>query len=525
MAINFGGFLSGLASGYEDYQGRQDALKKIAFDEARMRRQDLEAEQEQANVLFNQAQEVAKLDALDEAETLQRLRLPTLDTAAKEQERLARRYRFEQNQQIINQLSSQPGLTKQYGDIRGLIRPSMVAGPDFTIPRPEMNVAQVEGLIGEAVKAAQAVPSVDKAATVERYRSALSGLAPQEYIDQRLPSVGKLLTTLPSKQAPTQLERPEEFFKKFPEMKAGIGGERTLDTGAIQKVEYVDGKPMVRYEKPVYADYISPEATQQKNALIQAQTNKLLSLLPYEIQRHKDSSLLAQWNAKLKSIEAAYAPGVWKAKIGKLSQNSSGASLELRKLALLMAAQRDAQRFGLAQQRFGFDQQQAISATRNRLQTQLNAARRDLGAAMTKGQGPSAKAARESVASIQAELNQIEEMSRQILGGNSQSIQAALNRYGSGEIGYISPEMLPEQFGQFGSGMDAQSLMPLLMSMMGGMGQQQPQQPVQGTPPIVFNVGGGGGYYPAPEQKGQPVLRGRPSDNPAVKEARAALGR
>lgn len=523
MAINFGGFLSGLASGYQDYQSRQDALKKIAFDEARMRRQDLEAEQEQANVLFNQAQEVAKLDALDEAQTLQRLRLPTLDIAAKEQERIARRQRFEQNQQIINQLSGQPGLTKQYGDIRGLIRPSMIAGPDFTMPRPEMNVDQVEGLISEAIKAAQSVPQADKAPTVERYRSALSGLAPQEYIDQRLPSVGKLLTTLPSKQAPTQLERPEEFFKKFPEMKAGIGGERTLDTGAIQKVEYVDGKPMVRYEKPVYADYVSPEATQLKNAAVQAQTYRLMSLLPGELTKQKDSSLLAQWNAKLKSIEAAYAPEVWKAKIGKLRQNSSGASLELRKLALLMAAQRDAQRFGLARQRFGFDQQQALSATRNRLQAQLNAARSELGKSMTKGQGPSAKAARDNIASIQTELNQIEEMSRQIMGGNSESIQAALNRYGSGQTGYISPENFPEQFGQLSSGMDAQSMMPLLMGMMGGM--SQPQQPVQSTPPIVFNVGGGGGYYPAPEQKGQAVLRGRPSDNPAVKEARAALGR
>jgi hypothetical protein len=147
MAINLTSFLGGLGKGYgvydqqrrqqvaldrqqaaEDrmYESSQAAIKRQADAEARQLEQSNRA---QALSIFNQIQELNRVDAEDETNTLRFIRTPGLDEAARLQEAQARRDRAKRTQNLVATLSRQPNVSGQFGDVTGVLRHSQFENP------------------------------------------------------------------------------------------------------------------------------------------------------------------------------------------------------------------------------------------------------------------------------------------------------------------------------------------------------------------------------------------------------------
>jgi len=509
------GFLGGLASGYASRQERDDLMRRQAL-------QDQKEANDQANFVFNQLQELVKSDQADEAGVLDEIRNPSLDQSSKVQLMEARRLRHQQNRDLVDRMAAIPGMTKVYGDVRGLLQPSNIAGPGFQVPLPDVDPLKLQGMAADWTKrAGEAIPSA-RPAVVEQGRASLGQLASAQMIDALLPKFGSEIGRTPSQQAPTALQNPEAFFKQYPtQFTVGKGGERVLPTGAIQKVYYEGDTPMVKYETPVRAMYDSPEAAQAKLAHTQALTQRITTLLQPQTQKAIADAEQAQWKNRLSAKQFEWFDRTQNAKIRSMLSKGSGAGTELRRLGLMLAHQRGMMALGMRQQGLDIQQNAAVQNQFARTQNALMAAMQELDAGVTQvGKGKAKGSASEQQAGLEIVKRWkpiVEGYQRTLDGmkrGDASSIQQAIGETFGGNL------TLPEFYTPPvpGQQMSMQDLLAagMLQQMQGGGGAQYapPQPPAN----LTFNIGGGSSA-PAPGGGGgaRPVVKA-PSPVEALRE-------
>jgi hypothetical protein len=525
MAINLSGFLGGLGTGFDSYAKDKRAR---TMEDRLQQREDLnqqKLDEGTSRSIYDRLLQITKDDALDEAETLKRLRLPTIDTVAKQQELEARRQRHENAKLIAGQLSSQPGVTKLFGNVSGLLRPSMASGPGFQMPSPEVDPTRAFDLLTKERARIEGIttPGVSKQSMVAQSRRSLEGLVPKEMLDRILPEYGTALGFGTPSQPAKAIQDPTKFFAENQGFKMGEGGERVLPTGARQKVFYKDGVPMVEYAPELKATYEPPDIAAARVRVTQEQARKLEGLYEPTVRKAQADATLSEWKGKLAGKQYEWFDKVQGAKIHKdtMVKSGSGASDALRRMSILLAHQDRVagmqQRGDQFQQMMGYRgaglnlQSQALlqkakadfNANFNSLNKAYMAAKQVAGASTDKAMGGSQQAALQNMESLK---KQIDGMKGQYDALNAGDYQLAGQIAGvGGSASMIDPSALMAGGGQQGQPgqIDPNALMAMMMAQGAGQQQQAPQQ----QSPIVFSPQIFAGGQPG-MMGGQPGMQG-----------------
>ena len=527
MAINLTGFLGGLGTGFDSYAKDKRAR---TMEDRLQQREDLnqqKLDEGTSRSIYDRLVQITKDDAADEAETLKRLRLPTIDTIAKQQELEARRQRHENAKLIAGQLASQPGVTKLFGNVSGLLRPSMASGPGFQMPSPEIDPTRAFDLLSKEIARIEGIttPGVDKASLVAQARRSLEGLVPKDMLDRRLPEFGASLgygkPTSPAKA----LENPMDFFAKNTDFKEGTGGEKILPTGAKQRVFYQDGTPMVEYAPELKAMYESPDIAAARVRVAQEQARKLEGLYEPTVRKAQADATLSEWKGKLAGKQFEWFDKTAAAKIHKdtMVKSGSAASDALRRMGILLAHQDRVanmnQRGDQFQQMMGYRgaglslQSQALLQRAKQdfinnykgLNESYAKARAAAAASTDKGMGASQKAALENMNMFKTTIDQMGSQFNALSGGDMQLAGQLVGMGGSASMIDPSAFMAGGQQGQTGQ-IDPNMLMQMMMAQGAGQQQQAPQQA-----PIVFS--------PQIFAGGQPGMAGMPGGAGGIDQA------
>lgn len=500
MAINLTGFLGGLGTGFDAYAKEKRAR---SLEDRMQQREDLaqqKLDEGTSRTIYDRLTQLAKDDALDEAETLKRLRLPTIDATAKAQEREARLQRHENAKLIASQLATQPGVTKMFGNVTGLLRPSMIAGTGFTMPSPEVDPTRAFDLLTKERARIEGIttPGVRKESLVAQSRKSLEGLVPKEMLDRILPEFGASLGFGAPTQPAKAIEDPTKFFAENAMFKVGEGGERVLPTGARQKVFYKDGTPMVEYAPELKASYESPDLLAARTKVASEQARKLEGMYESTIRKGAADASLAEWKAKLAGKQFEWFDKVQGAKVYKdrMSKSGSGASDALRRMSILLAHQDRVasmnQRGEQFQQMMGFrgaglslQSQELLRRAQadyrkysGDLDKDIRAAKDKAGASTDKALGASQKAALENLASLEKQKANMDAQFGAMMSGDTNLASQIAGL--SGNMASIDPVAMSQQPAQGGIDTNA------LMQMLAMQGMQQPQQAPQQAP-IVFS--------------------------------------
>ncbi len=506
MAINLTGFLGGLGTGFDSYAKEKRAR---TMEDRLQQREDLaqqKLDEGTSRGIYDRLVQLSKDDAADEAETLKRLRLPTIDATAKQQELEARRQRHENAKLIAGQLAAQPGVTKLFGNVSGILRPSMASGPGFQMPSPEVDPTRAFDLLTKERARIEGIttPGVRKEGIVAQSRKSLEGLVPKEMLDRILPEFGASLGFGTPSQPAKAIEDPTKFFAENQGFKMGEGGERVLPTGARQRVFYQDGKAMVEYAPELKATYESPDLLAARTKVASEQARKLEGLYSPTIRKAEADATLSEWKGKLAGKQYEWFDKVQGAKVFKdrLVKSGSGSSDALRRMSILLAHQDRVasmnQRGEQFQQMMGFRgaglslqskelmQRAESDYLKNSLQLDkdIRAARSAAGASTDKAMGASQQAALQNLAALEQQKKTMDAQFGALRAGDTNLASQIIGL--SGNMASIDPMAMaqPQQQG----GVDTNALIQMMMAQgMAGGGQQQQQMPQQ---PIQIFAGG-----------------------------------
>lgn len=530
MAINLSGFLGGLGEGFGAYQKEQrteDALKFERASEIERQRlarlQDKRAqdaidrqakaeerltqreEYNQGLGIFNQIQEIARADADDDITTARFLRTPGLDEASRQQEVAARLQRYNQRQGLIKQLSGQGKVQATFGDVSALLRPTQFSSPDFKMPKPMIDPVQLRTMTDAEIAKIIKAPAAQKADVAAQARERIGYYADQSYVDANIPEVGKSLGFgVPAKPA-KPLESPDTFFQQNPQFTPGVGGERMLPTGVKQVVKYVNGQPVVEYQKERIASYTAPEADQLKTGLLTRQLDFLTRTMDSRVQSEALKAEKLRWGNLLAGKQFEWFDKTAGAKIDKLRQRGSGASDALRRMSIMLAHNDRMAALGQRAKEFELTKTEAWLKTKKEFDDNLTALRNE----KTRLEGIAAKSTDLGMgASRSAALSGLKRIDQEIA---IMTQQAA--RLQTGDLGTAS-QIIGQNFTpaaqldatQMYADQQAQQQQALLAMQLGLTRPQQAPAPVQmpAQAPIVFSptISLGGGVAGAPGAAG-----------------------
>lgn len=530
MAINLSGFLGGLGEGFGAYQKDrrleeatkferdselerqrlarladqrgQEAIDRQARAEDRLTQQ---SEYNQGLGIFNQIQEIARADADDDITTARFLRSPGLDETSRQQEVQARLQRYGQRQGLIKQLSGQGKVQSTFGDVSALLRPTQFGTPDFKMPKPMIDPAQLKAMTDAELAKIYKAPAAQKADAVAQARQRLGYYADDSYLNANIPSLGTQLGYGAARQPARPLENAGAFFQQNPEFKVGVGGEKVLPTGAKQVVKYLDGTPMVEYQPRMEANYVSPEADTLRNSKLRADVDILTRSADAKVEQEYLKATGLKWKNLLSEKAYNAFDALTRAKINKLGQSGSSAGLALRKMSIMLAHQDRMAALGLKRQEFELDKVKQFNDAKKQFEDSLKSLeqqRRELklkgGSATDFAQGGTRAAALDGLKEIDS---QIAALKQQGAGVMRMDVNAA-NQFLGGQFAPAST-LDPTQMLADEQTRQQQALLAAQMGMGRPQVQQAPQYiPAPQSPSIVFNptiVTGG-----QPGQVGQP---------------------
>ena len=560
MAINLSGFLGGLGEGFGSYQKEQQVKKNTQFEkDSELERQRLarladqrgqdavdrqakseerllaQSEYNQGLGIFNQIQEIARADADDDVTTGRFLRSPGLDEASRQQEVQGRLQRYNQRQTLIKQLSGQGKVTQTFGDVSTLLRPTQFGTPDFKMPKPMIDPAQLRSMTDAELQKIIKAPGAQKPDATAQARQRLGYYADQSYLDANVPEFGKNLG-FGGPTGSKALENPAQFFQQNTDFKTGVGGERILPTGAKQVVKYVNGVPTVEYQRPLKADYVEPQAEALKSGILNRQLEFLTRTMDSRTAKSLAEAEKVRWSNLLAGKQYAWYDKIAGAKAAKLRSNGSGASDSLRRLSIMLAHNDRVAALGQRKQEFELNKTEAWQKTVKEFDDNLRGLekeRDDLKQAVGKstdfGLGGSREAARQGVDRLTREIDTMRAQGARVKTLNLGAASEVIGTNFTPAAQLDATTMYADQQAQ-----QQQALMAMQMGMAGPRYQQQPapQAPAQG--PMIFspniNLGGmqGGAGMPGaaggggaiggggvlPNQGGKPVLGkdGKPLD-------------
>lgn len=534
MAINLSGFLGGLGEGFGAYQKErrtEDALKFERASELERQRlarlQDQRAQEaidRQARAedrltqrdeytqglgIFNQIQEIARADADDDITTARFLRSPGLDETSRQQEVQSRLQRYNQRQGLIKQLSGQGKVQSTFGDVSGLLRPTQFGTPDFKMPKPMIDPAQLKAMTDAELAKIYKAPAGQKADAVAQARQRLGYYADESYLNANLPNLGASMGFGAARQPARPLENAGAFFQQNPEFKVGVGGEKLLPTGAKQIVKYVDGTPMVEYQPELRANYVTPEAETLRASKLRADVDILTRSADAKVEQEYLKAAGLKWKNLLSEKAYNAFDALTRAKINKLGQSGSSAGLALRKMSIMLAHQDRMAALGLKRQEFELDKVKQFNDAKKQFEDSLKSLeqqRRELklkgGTATDFAQGGTRAAALDGLKEIDA---QIAALKQQGAGVMRMDVNAA-NQVLGGQFAPAST-LDPTQMLADEQARQQQALLAAQMGLARPQVQQVPQyMPAPQAPSINFNptiITGG-----QPGQVGQPGAGG-----------------
>jgi hypothetical protein len=527
MAINLSGFLGGLGEGFGAYQKErlvkdqtkferdselerqrlarladargQEAIDRQAKAEERLQGQ---AEYNQGLGIFNQIQEIAKADADDDVTTGRFLRSPGLDEASRQQEVQGRLQRYNQRQTLIKTLAGQGKVTQTFGDVSTLLRPTQFGTPDFKMPKPMIDPVQLRTMTDTELAKIYKAPTAQKADAVAQARQRIGYYADDSYLDANLPNLGTSMGFGSARQPARPLENPQQFFQQNPMFAPGVGGERTLGTGAKQVVKYVNGQPVVEYQPELKANYVSPEADTLKSTKLRTDIDILRRSADAKVNQEFLKAEGLRWKNLLSEKAYQHFDALTRAKIAGKTKSASSASDALRKMSIMLAHQDRMAALGLRREEYELDKEKNFQAARLQFEQSIRALEQQKielgvksGAATDDARGGTRQAAIDGIKKLDAEIAQMKQLGARV---KSKDINAANQVLG----GQFAPANTLDAT-QMYADQQSQREAAILAAQM-GMGRPQAQQvpqymPAQQSPSINFSptiVTGGG--QPAP---------------------------
>jgi hypothetical protein len=544
MAINLSGFLGGLGEGFGSYQKEQQVRKQTQFErDSELERQRLarladargqeaidrqaraeerllgQSEYNQGLGIFNQIQEIAKADADDDVTTGRFLRSPGLDEASRQQEVQGRLQRYNQRQSLIKTLSGQGKVTQTFGDVSTLLRPTQFGTPDFKMPKPMIDPAQLKAMTDTELAKIYKAPTGQKADAVAQARQRLGYYADDSYLNANLPNLGTSMGFGAARQPARPLESPDAFFQQNPEFKMGVGGEKVLPTGAKQVVSYVNGKPVVEYQPELKANYVSPEADTLRATKLRTDVDILRRSADAKVNQEFLKAEGLRWKNLLSEKAYQHFDALTRAKIAGKTKTASSASDALRKMSIMLAHQDRMAALGLRREEFELDKEKNFQSARLEFEKNIRALEQQKielgvksGGATDDARGATRQAAIDGIRKLDAEIAQMKQLGDRV---KSKDINAA-NQVLGGQFAPANTLDATQMFADQQSQREA----AILAAQM-GMGRPQQQQvpqymPAQQSPSIVFS--------PTINTGGQPGVMGAGAGGAGAPGAGGALG-
>jgi hypothetical protein len=355
-------------------------------------------------------------------------------------------------------------------------------------------------------------PTAQKADAVAQARQRIGYYADDSYLDANLPNLGTSMGFGAARQPARPLENPQQFFQQNPMFTPGVGGERTLGTGAKQVIKYVNGQPVVEYQPELKANYVYPEADTLKSTKLRTDIDILRRSADAKVNQEFLKAEGLRWKNLLSEKAYNWFDATQRAKIAGKAKTASSASDALRKMSIMLAHQDRMAALGLRREEYELDKEKNFQSARLEFEKNIRALELQKielgvksGAATDEARGGTRQAAIDGIKKLDAEIAQMKQLGARVM---SKDINAANQVLG----GQFAPANTLDAT-QMYADQQSQREAAILAAQM-GMGRPQAQQvpqymPAQQSPSINFNptiitggqpgvIGGGAGGAGSP---------------------------
>jgi hypothetical protein len=380
------------------------------------------------------------------------------------------------------------------------------------MPKPMIDPVQLRTMTDTELAKVYKAPTAQKADAVAQARQRIGYYADDSYLDANLPNLGTSMGFGAARQPARPLENPQQFFQQNPMFTPGVGGERTLGTGAKQVIKYVNGQPVVEYQPELKANYVSPEADTLKSTKLRTDIDILRRSADAKVNQEFLKAEGLRWKNLLSEKAYNWFDATQRAKIAGKAKTASSASDALRKMSIMLAHQDRMAALGLRREEYELDKEKNFQAARLEFEKNIRALELQKielgvksGGATDDARGGTRQAAIDGIKKLDAEIAQMKQLGARVM---SKDINAANQVLG----GQFAPANTLDAT-QMYADQQSQREAAILAAQM-GMGRPQTQQvpqymPAQQSPSINFNptiitggqpgvIGGGAGGAGSP---------------------------
>lgn len=253
--------LTGLLSGWRAADKDVRADDQFKLSERKIRGAELMDK-------FKEARRVAAEDELEEAQTIEKLMVPGLSEQTRkaylDNYNRSRASRESYLKTIGSDPDTQQEITKRFGDITQLLKPSKIQAG--SLPTPAVDLKSIREEARKIRTQVEETPDERKAEVIKYGQGELKALgAPDDLVETFLPSLGKVLGTKAGTGKTSGL-MPVAEPQNLPEfIRTGGGGTQTdITTGMTTKYTKQGDQFMKQYVKPDEVLKVSYPATTEK---------------------------------------------------------------------------------------------------------------------------------------------------------------------------------------------------------------------------------------------------------------------
>lgn len=258
--------LTGLLAGYNAQDKIARADDQFKLSERKLRGSELMDK-------FKEARRVAAEDELEEAQTIEKLMVPGLSEQTRkaylDNYNRSRSSRESYLKTIGSDPDTQEEITKRFGDITQLLKPSKIQAG--SMPTPAVDLKSIRDEARKIRTQVEETPDDRKAEVIKYGQGELKALgAPDDIIETFLPSLGKVLGTKAGTGKTSALMPITEPGALPESIRTGGGGQQTdITTGVTTKYTKQGDKFMKQYVKPDELLKVSYPATTEKGIKIE----------------------------------------------------------------------------------------------------------------------------------------------------------------------------------------------------------------------------------------------------------------
>lgn len=484
--------LTGLLAGYnaQDKVARADDQFKLS--ERKIRGAELMDK-------FKEARRVAQEDELEEAQTIEKLMVPGLSEQTRkaylDNYNRSRSSRESYLKTIGSDPDTQQEITKRFGDITQLLKPSKIQAG--TLPTPAVDLKSIREEARKIRTQVEETPDDRKAEVIKYGQGELKALgAPDDIIETFLPSIGKVLGTKAGTGKTSALMPITEPGALPESIRTAGGGQQTdITTGVTTKYTKEGDKFMKQYVKPDELLRVSYPATTEKGLKLEKLQGEIGRIGATTKKLEADANAIpVRLQQKWKEVDQKVKDANWKKSYQTASLGIQQANVNARLYATNVASNDRNRSLGV---RAATSLMNVGSREKGRALSALASAdkaiidlRQKTGALKDARKLGEYKEAMRNLTDLEMQRDRLAQTIPNM--DNPMVMSSLLGEIGLGDIDIAS-------MGAGGYG--AASQQALIQAMMaGGMGGGRGYAPQQ--PNINIMVPGGGGGYAAPQGGG-----------------------